>query len=63
MKAAEFCGVSPSKFDDMVDDGRMPQPVKIDARRVWDVYELDTAFSDLPRSDQGEDDVWGKPEV
>ena len=39
-EAAEFIGVSPSKFDEMVKDGRIPPPFSIDGCRVWDVYEL-----------------------
>jgi predicted DNA-binding transcriptional regulator AlpA len=31
----------------MVKDGRMPQPIHINARVVWDVRELDAAFDDL----------------
>lgn len=32
--AAAFIDVSPTKFDQMVADGRMPKPKHIDARRV-----------------------------
>jgi predicted DNA-binding transcriptional regulator AlpA len=46
--AAQYVGVSPSKFDDMVADGRMPQPKFIDRRLVWDLRALDAAFDDLP---------------
>jgi predicted DNA-binding transcriptional regulator AlpA len=46
-EAAWYIGVSPSLFDEMVKDGRMPQPIHINARVVWDVRELDAAFDDL----------------
>lgn len=46
-QAAAYIGVSPSKFDDMVKDGRMPAPVKIDARTVWDRFKIDEAFTNL----------------
>ncbi|RYG87861.1 MAG: hypothetical protein EON59_06180 [Alphaproteobacteria bacterium] len=46
--AAEYIGVSVSKFDEMVGDGRMPKPKEIDRRRVWDRIELDEAFSAIP---------------
>jgi hypothetical protein len=49
-EAAMYVGVSPSKFDQLVDDGRMPPPRMIDSRKVWDVYELDMAFDELPYS-------------
>lgn len=47
-ESARWIGVSPTKFDEMVKDGRMPKPHKIDARKVWDRLKLDAAFSDLP---------------
>jgi hypothetical protein len=28
-----------------------PDPRVIDSRKVWDVYELDMAFDELPRQD------------
>lgn len=46
--AAEYIGVSPSKFDQMVEDGRMPRPKQIDRRKVWDRVALDDAFVSLP---------------
>jgi predicted DNA-binding transcriptional regulator AlpA len=52
-EAASFVGVSPTKFDEMVADGRMPEPRVIDNRVVWDVYELDEHFDRLPRRGRG----------
>jgi len=52
--AAAYIDVSPSKFDQMVADGRMPKPKTIDARRVWDRLKVDKAFTALPGD--GEDD-------
>ena len=46
-QAARYIGVGVSKFDEMVRDGRMPKPVSIDARKVWDVRALDSKFDDL----------------
>ncbi len=51
--AARYVGVSPTKFDQLVAERRMPRPKKIDARRVWDVRKLDEAIDDLP--DAGDD--------
>ena len=45
--AAEYIGVSPTTFDEMVDDGRMPPPKAINRRRVWDRRQLDVAFDGL----------------
>jgi predicted DNA-binding transcriptional regulator AlpA len=36
-----------TKFDEMVDDGRMPRPKRIDGRIVWDRIKLDEAFDAL----------------
>jgi hypothetical protein len=49
--AATFIGVGPTKFDEMVSDGRMPLPRCIDSRRVWDRNELEAAFDELPRQE------------
>lgn len=48
VEASAYVGVSPSLFDEMVSDGRMPQPKEINARRVWDRIGLDRAFDSLP---------------
>ena len=48
VEAADYVGVSPSLFDQMVKDGRMPQPKRINARTVWDRRRLDDAFEALP---------------
>lgn len=50
-RAAAYIGVSVTKFDAMVQDGRMPKPKRIDRRQVWDVRRLDSAFDALPDSD------------
>jgi len=55
--AAEYINVSAGKFDEMVNDGRMPKPKRIDARKVWDVRALDIAFSALP-SEDGDANPW-----
>ena len=46
-EAAMYIGISPANFDEMVADGRMPGPVQIDARRVWDIRSIDLAFDAL----------------
>jgi predicted DNA-binding transcriptional regulator AlpA len=50
-EAAMYIGISAGKFDELVADGRMPAPRRIDSRRVWDVRELDLAFDALPKED------------
>ena len=50
-EAAMYIGISPSKFDQLVEDRRMPAPVKIDGRKIWDIRHLDLAFDALSRED------------
>jgi excisionase family DNA binding protein len=47
-EAARYVGVGATKFDEMVADGRMPCPKRVDGRVIWDRLRLDAAFSDLP---------------
>jgi predicted DNA-binding transcriptional regulator AlpA len=47
VQAAEYVGVGTTKFDEMVSDGRMPRPKRIDGRTVWDRIKLDEAFAGL----------------
>ncbi len=47
-EAARYIGVGTTKFDQMVKDGRMPKPKRIDGRTVWDRIKLDDAFTRLP---------------
>lgn len=57
VEAATYVGVSPTHFDELVDDGRMPQPKLIGRRKIWDRLRLDSAFAALP--DEAGDDRWG----
>jgi predicted DNA-binding transcriptional regulator AlpA len=43
VESAAYVGVSPSLFDSMVKDGRMPPPKRINGRTVWDRKRLDAA--------------------
>jgi hypothetical protein len=58
-EAAEYIGVSPTLFDEMVGDGRMPQPKLINARKVWMRPKLEKSFAELP--DEGQDGVPSNP--
>jgi predicted DNA-binding transcriptional regulator AlpA len=57
-QAALYVGVSASKFDELVKDGRMPRPKRIDNRRVWDVRALDAAFDGLQDDAESKRDAW-----
>lgn len=60
--AAAYIGISATKFDELVADGRMPRPKMIDGRRVWARPALDSSFARLPTAggDNGDEagDVW-----
>jgi hypothetical protein len=40
--------MKPTKFDELVRDGLMPRGKLVRGCRIWDRYELDTAFENLP---------------
>jgi len=51
LAAAADIGISPSRFDITVKDGRVPKPKRINTRTVWDRKRLDEAFDALPREE------------
>ena len=57
-EAAAYIRVSPSKFDEMVRDGRMPPPKRIGARRVWDIRQVTLAFDKLPGGADDDRNEW-----
>ena len=57
-QAADYIGVSASKFDEMVKDGQMPPPKRIDTRCVWDSRHLTLAFEKLPGGADDDRNEW-----
>jgi predicted DNA-binding transcriptional regulator AlpA len=53
-----YIGISPSKFDQLLKDGQMPQPRRIGTRKIWDIRELDIAFEALPSNSPRPDTSW-----
>lgn len=49
-QVAAYVGISPTTFDVLVDKGLMPPPRLLEARRVWDLREVDQAFDLLPHA-------------
>lgn len=56
--AAAMISIGVSKFDQMVGDGRMPPPKRIDGRKVWDRLAVEAAFSALPEDDETAPNTW-----
>jgi excisionase family DNA binding protein len=56
-QAAEYVGVSATKFDEMIADGRMPRAIEVDRRRVWDRRKLDRSFDALAEETATDGDV------
>jgi predicted DNA-binding transcriptional regulator AlpA len=59
--SAQYVGVSASKFDEMVKDGRMPAPKRVNSRVIWDRLGLDQAFENLPEGD--DENPWDQVEI
>lgn len=57
LEAANYIGVGATLFDQMVKDGRMPRPFRINSRSVWDMRELDLAFDSLSR-ETNDNNAW-----
>jgi predicted DNA-binding transcriptional regulator AlpA len=57
--AAAYVSLSPGSFDQMMEEGKMPKPKQLTARRsAWDVRELDVYVDNLPQvGDAGADDT------
>jgi len=55
VEAAAYIGVSPSLFDGLVKDGRMPLPKRVNNRTIWDRRRLDEKFDAL---DDGGSNPW-----
>lgn len=47
-EAARYIGVGTTKLEQMVLDGRMPKPKRVDGRVIFDRLQLDAAFTELP---------------
>ena len=57
-EAAEYIGVGDTKFDEWVNDGRMPPPKRIDGCVIWDIRQLDAAFNRLPGGSDDQKNAW-----
>ncbi len=61
-EAARYVGFSPRKFDDLVKNGRMPKPARIDGVVLWDIRQLDAILDEIFRYDgEAKPNVWDEP--
>ena len=58
LDAAEYLGISPSKFSCLVREGILPVPRVIGAKKLWDRRDLDAFFETLPRDGDADADEW-----
>lgn len=58
-EAAAYLGFSARKFDELISDGRMPKPKRIDGVVIWDIHRLDVAFDALPDDGGSDGNPWG----
>ncbi len=56
--AAQYVGISATKFDELVATERMPKPLLVDGRRIWDRRALDRAFEALGGETASEKNEW-----
>ncbi len=50
-KSPEYVVTKTTLFDEMVGDGRMPKPKRVNSLPIWDRLALDEAFAALPTDD------------
>lgn len=63
IEAARYIGVSATLFDELIRDRRMPKPIHVNARRIWDRQMLDEAFTALQNVEEETDEPWNKVSV
>jgi predicted DNA-binding transcriptional regulator AlpA len=52
-QAAEYIGMSPTKFDELVGDGQMPKPARCGRRLLWDRRQINRALDALFNEEGG----------
>ena len=56
--AASYIGISASKFDELVQLGKMPSPKRIGRRKLWDIRAIDCAFEQLEDECKSDNNPW-----
>jgi predicted DNA-binding transcriptional regulator AlpA len=55
-EAARYIGVDTSTFDRLVQESRMPRPIRVGKRAIWDRLKLEACFAELDE-DNGENAI------
>ena len=50
-EAARYIGVGVSTFDRLIGEGRMPRPLRVGKRVIWDRLKVEAAFAELDEDD------------
>lgn len=58
VEAAQYLGISPSKFDELRHSGQIGPAKIIGSRLLFDVYLLDEFFDGLPTEGNNDDGDW-----
>jgi predicted DNA-binding transcriptional regulator AlpA len=56
--AAQYTGIGVGMFDRLVKDGRLPKPIRIGGRKVWDRHAVDDAIDRLSGTTRGVKTGW-----
>jgi excisionase family DNA binding protein len=55
-EAARYVGVGATTFDRLIEEGRMPKPLRVGKRVIWDRLKVEAAFAELDE-DAGENSI------
>ena len=61
VQSAYYVCVGTTLFDEMVKDGRMPRPKRVNGKTIWGRVELDEAFVALPTDEDA--NPWDSEDV
>lgn len=62
VQAAVFVGVSPTTFDQMVENGSMPKAFRVGSRAIWSRRRVEEYFAALDKED-AVDDAYARQEL
>jgi predicted DNA-binding transcriptional regulator AlpA len=51
-QAASYIGIGTTLFDELIKERKLPSPKHLHSRKLWDRFELDSAFESLSCEDE-----------